>query len=112
MKNPDPEEMPSQASVAAEVSSKLDIEKIKENISEYDSEKLCEMIVCDRYFGLEQKISTICMEELARRRIAGENFDFESRIDMALKTLPSLKFVMPDFRTALAQFARRRIVPR
>lgn len=110
MKNP--EETPTQASVAEEVGAKLDIEKIKANISEYDSEKLCEMIVCDRYFGLEQKISAVCMEELAKRRIAGDTFDFETRIDKSLKTLPSLKFVMPDFRSMLGGLARRGIKTR
>lgn len=112
MKNTDPEEILTQASVAEEVIGKLDIEKIKANISEYDSEKLCDMIVCDRYFGLEQKISAVCMEELAKRRIAGDTFDFETRIDKSLKALPSLKFVMPDFRSMLGGLARRGIKTR
>jgi hypothetical protein len=87
----------------------LDIEQIKANISEYSSEKLCEMIVCDRYFGWEQQVSAICMEELAKRRMAGDTLDFETHIDKAFKSLPSLKFVMPDFRTLLSQAARNKI---
>lgn len=112
MKNTNPEETPSQATMAEEVGTKLDIEKIKANISEYDSQKLCDMIVCDRYFGLEEKISVVCMEELSKRRIAGDAFDFETHIDKSIKALPSLKFVMPDFRTMLAGIARKGIKTR
>lgn len=69
---------------------KFDLDQIKLNIAEYETKKLCEMIVCDRYFGLEQKVSAICMEELARRRGAGEDFDFETYIDQSFKKLPVL----------------------
>jgi hypothetical protein len=68
----------------------LDLEQIKTNIADYDTKKLCEMIVVDRYFGLEQKVSAICMEELASRRLAGEDFDFETYIDQSYKKLPVL----------------------
>jgi hypothetical protein len=81
----------------------FDLDLIKSNIFKYSSQKLCEMVVCDRYFGLEQKISVICMEELARRRIAGDIFDFEDVIDKSYKELPVLNFEMPDLRTVLGQ---------
>jgi hypothetical protein len=80
----------------------LDMDKIKENLPSYSNEKLCEMIVCDRYFGFGQKIQTICMEELAKRRIAGDTFDFESYIDKAHKQLPVLDF-KKDIRDVLKQ---------
>lgn len=83
---------------------KLDFDKIKENLPQYSSEKLCEMIVCDRYFGFEKKIDSLCMEELARRRIAGDNFNFEAHIDKTMKELPVLDFsVVPDIRQLLKQ---------
>jgi hypothetical protein len=82
---------------------KLDINMIKNYIHEYDSVKLCEMIVADRYFGMEEKISPICMEELAKRRMAGDPFNFETYIEQAHKSLPVLNFTMPDLRTVLAQ---------
>lgn len=66
----------------------LNMDKVRESVPNCTSEKLCEMIVCDRYLGFGEKISPICMEELARRRIAGDTFDFESYIDQAYKKLP------------------------
>lgn len=66
------------------------------------------MIVCDRYFGFEQKISDVCMEELAKRRMAGDTFNFESYIDQAYNELPVLDFSMPDIRTVLQQAIGRK----
>lgn len=71
---------------------KFDLDKVKSNLPSYSTEKICEMIVCDRYFGFEEKVSSICMEELAKRRLAGDDFDFENYIDSAYKTLPELNF--------------------
>jgi hypothetical protein len=81
----------------------LDLETVKTNVPKFSSQKLCEMIICDRYFGLGKNISSICMEELSKRRIAGDKFDFESHIDSAGKELPPLVFDMPDLRTVLNQ---------
>lgn len=82
---------------------KLDPDEIKKNLPDYPIEKLCEMIICDRYFGFEQQLSIMCMEELAKRRAAGNTFDFESYIEMGAKELPSLDFSMMDIRTVLNQ---------
>ena len=87
---------------------KLDIEIIKKNLPEYSNEKLSEMIVCDRYFGFDKKISTICMEELAKRRIAGDTFNFEEYIDKVHKELPILDFAIPDIRAVLNQAIKMR----
>jgi hypothetical protein len=81
----------------------LNLDTVKKNVPNFSSQKLCEMIVCDRYFGLGKKVSAICMEELAKRRLAGDKFDFESYIDNAGKELPPLVFDMPDLRTMLNQ---------
>jgi hypothetical protein len=83
------------------VETKLDLDKVKENLPKFSSEKICEMIVCDRYFGLEQKISSICMEELSKRRLAGDNFDFESYIEKVHGELPELDLSVSDIRTVL-----------
>jgi hypothetical protein len=82
---------------------KLDIEQVKLNVPLYDNFKLCEIIICDRYFGFGEKIAPICMEELAKRRMAGDTFDFEGYIIKAQKELPVLDFTMPDIRTVLQQ---------
>lgn len=82
---------------------KLDMDKIKENLPLYSNEKLCEMIVADRYLGFGKKISVICMEELAKRRVAGDTFHFESHIDKVQSEMPELNFNMPDIREVLNQ---------
>ena len=81
----------------------LDLGQIQDNVSKYSNEKLCDMIVCDRYFGLEEKISPICMEELANRRLAGDTFNFEHYIEQAYKELPVIDMSMPDLRAVLGQ---------
>jgi hypothetical protein len=89
---------------------KLDIDQIKSNLPQYSNQKLCEMIVCDRYFGFEQKISTICMEELASRRLAGDVFNFEAHIERVTKELPVLDLsAAPDIRTIMNQAISRKI---
>ena len=75
---------------------KLDLEQVKTNMPSYSNEKICEMIVCDRYFGFNQTISKICMEELSNRRVAGDNFNFEEYIEAAYKSLPELNFSIPN----------------
>lgn len=68
----------------------LNIDVVKEMIPGYSSQKLCEMIICDRYFGCYREIAIMCMEELACRRIDGDFFAFEKVIDEGYKTLPEL----------------------
>jgi len=88
----------------------LDLNLIKENIVNYSNEKIAEMIVCDRYLGLEQKISAICMEELAKRRMAGDTFEFETYIEEAYKSLPVLDFSSSiDLRSILSQAINNKI---
>lgn len=81
----------------------LDMKKVKENIPQFSNEKLCEMIVCDRYFGFGEKIAPFCMEELSKRRVSGDVFDFENYIDQAHKSLPVISNVIPDIRDVLKQ---------
>lgn len=89
---------------------KLDLDQIKANLPQYGNQKLCEMIVCDRYFGFEQKISTVCMEELARRRGAGDTFAFEAYIEKIASEMPVLDLSgTPDIRTILNQALSRKI---
>src|SRR5271156_689246 len=85
----------------------LDLNKIKLNLPIYSSEKLCEMVACDRYFGMsqhtEENISALCMQELANRRIAGASFPFEQIIEEFFNKLPPLNFNIPDLKTTLTQ---------
>lgn len=81
----------------------LDLKMVKENVPTYTSEKLCEMIVCDRYFGCFREIAVICMEELAFRRSKGDSFDFETFIEKAHKSLPELNLQAPNLGDVLRQ---------
>jgi hypothetical protein len=89
---------------------KLDINKMISNLPHSSNQKLCEMIVCDRYFGFEQKISAVCMEELAKRRAAGDAFNFEVYIEQISKEMPVLDLSStPDIRTILNQAISRKL---
>lgn len=81
----------------------LDIEVIRKNIPNYNSKKLCEMIVCNRYFSFNKEITEMCMQELSQRRINGDNFEFENFIDESMKSLPPLDFGGFDIRNILNQ---------
>lgn len=86
----------------------LNIQTVKEKIPAYSSEKLCEMIVCDRYFGCYKEIAILCMEELANRRVAGNNFEFENYIEKAYNELPKLEIAIPDLGDVLRQIIGRK----
>jgi len=86
----------------------LDLNVVRANVPTYPSEKLCEMIVCDRYFGCFREIAIMCMEELAKRRIAGNDFAFEQYIDDSFKKLPELNFTAPNLRESLQQAIKMR----
>jgi hypothetical protein len=81
----------------------LDLEEVRSKLPTYPTKKLCEMVVCDRYFGCFKEIAIMCMEELSNRRIAGDDFDFESYIDQAHKQLPKLSLNIPNLQDVLKQ---------
>jgi len=81
----------------------LDSEELKAKVLASPSDALCEIIVCDRYFGGYEKLAIACMEELGKRRINGENFDFETYIDNSLKDLPVIDFKLPNISDAIKQ---------
>ena len=85
----------------------FDLEKLKINISDYSTEKLCEMIVCDRYLSLNKELTAFCMEELGKRRVNGDDFQFEEFIDKSFKSLPILDFSVPDLKSILTQMASK-----
>jgi hypothetical protein len=87
----------------------LDLELVRKNVPSYSSEKLCEMIVCDRYFGCYREIAVMCMEELAKRRLAGDVFNYETYIDNSYNDLPKLNFGVFDIREALQQAIGRKL---
>lgn len=83
----------------------LSNEEMQKLIPSFTSDKLCSVIVCNRYFGSFKDMAVMCMEELAKRRVAGDDFDFESFIDNKLNSLPKLDFKIPDLGDVLRNFA-------
>lgn len=87
----------------------LNLGNVKKNIPSFSSHKLCEMIVCERYFNFNLDVSIYCMEELAKRRENGDVFDFENYIDNAYQELPQLNLNIPDLRVILSQIINVKI---
>lgn len=85
----------------------IDINIIRQNINQYETIKLCEMIVSQRYFNMDPEISIVCMNELSIRRSNGDNFNYEEYIDTASKSLPDLKFKTTDFKDLIQQIKRK-----
>jgi hypothetical protein len=83
----------------------INLNDIKDKIPTFTSAKLCEIIVCDRYFGSYPELAVLSMQELSTRRINGDTFDFEAYIDNSFKELPKLDFSLPDIGNVMRQFA-------
>jgi hypothetical protein len=73
---------------------KLTADEFSANVGSFTNERLCEVIVVYRYLGIMQDESIACMEELAKRRLNGDVFEFEANIDEKLNTLPKFKLDM------------------
>jgi hypothetical protein len=82
----------------------MDDDEVKKQLPEFSSIKLCDIIVCERYLGIGKDLVADCMEELAKRRIAGDPFNFEEYIDSSYKSLPQLDFSLLDLGNVLKQF--------
>ena len=81
----------------------LDINEMKANLPSYKIDKICQIIVCNRYFNFNKELTVFCMEELSNRRQAGDVFNYEEYIETQFNELPVLNFEMPDLRTMLNQ---------
>ena len=76
------------------------------DVSDLTTIKLCDIIIAYRYLGLYKEIYLICMEELAKRRVAGDSFDFENYINDNLSDMPEIKFDLTDFNAAVGQLRK------
>jgi hypothetical protein len=74
------------------------------NLSEYSSQKLCEIIVCNRYLNFDPDFSTNCMQELVKRRLNGDEFDFENYIEKTFNELPEIEISVPDLSSIFDKF--------
>jgi len=81
----------------------FNVDEIVTNLPQYDVIRLCDIIICDRYLGFNKELATACMEELGKRRLAGDTFNFEEYIEREYKGLPKIEVDIPDLHTALNQ---------
>lgn len=81
------------------VESIQDENKNIENIKTFVSEKLADIVVLNRYLGIYEAISKSAMEELANRRINGDQFEYEKYISSNLEQLPKINIKMPEFKS-------------
>ena len=79
----------------------ISLDTIKSNIVNYDSKKLCQIIVSNRYLNMNKELAVLAMQELSIRRQNGDQFNFEEFIEESLNQLPELNFSMPDLRVLL-----------
>ena len=58
------------------------------NIKNGSSKNLAGYIITYRLLGIYKDRSILCMEELMRRKNAGDDFNFEEYIELELKSCP------------------------
>lgn len=58
------------------------------NLSDCPSPALAAQVVVYRSLGLNKETAMLCMAELDRRRLAGDQFDFSFFIEEELKKIP------------------------
>lgn len=85
----------------------LNVEKVKATIPLSNSKKLCEMILVNRYFNMSKDITIACMEELAKRRTEGDDFNFEKYIEDSAAKMPVINLKIPDLKDVLSQYVKQ-----
>ena len=81
----------------------LTVDEIKEKLPTFPSIKLADIVIANRYLGLYKELSVSAMEELGKRRVGGDTFEFEIYIDDEFKKLPKLDFSLPDLGSLINQ---------
>src|SRR3990167_4598425 len=66
-------------------------EELIRAIGSAQSNVLAAYVVLYRSLGMFKNVAIACMEELARRRSVGENFDYETYIEIELNKLPKIQ---------------------
>jgi hypothetical protein len=84
----------------------LSEEEILANIPKFENIKLADIIVAHRYLGVCKNLYIPCMEELARRRIFGDNWSFEEYIEDQLNSMPKIQFNLTDVNMAIEQLKK------
>ena len=82
----------------------LDFDDIKKNMDKHTTKSLCDIIVCDRYISFNKDLRVLCMEELAKRRLNGDEFQYEEYIETTLNELPKINIDIPSITEFFNQF--------
>lgn len=69
----------------------IDIQEFKNNLTNFNNQHLCEIIISYQYLNFYQEIVLLAMEELALRRKNGDIFNYEDYIETKIKDLPNFK---------------------
>ena len=70
---------------------KKSIEDAIKRISESDSKFLASQVIIYKSLGMNREFALACMQELARRKLAGDDFDYQSFISEELDKLPKIQ---------------------
>lgn len=78
-------------------------------ISSFASDKLCGIIATNRYLKFDKKMEILAMQELSKRREAGDAFDFEKEIDKCGIEFTPISASIPDAIDAAIKFAKSKV---
>ncbi len=79
-----------------------------DSIPEQPSTKLADIVIAFRYLGWYRDLSIKSMEELSKRREAGDSFQFEQYIEDNIAKLPKMDIKMPNLDNILKSFGGTR----
>jgi len=68
-----------------------ELEEFKNNLSQMNNERLCEIVVAFHYLGILKEEAILAMTELANRRDKNDPFEYEKKIEELLQLLPKVK---------------------
>jgi len=68
----------------------MEKEKKVNKVSDLASKALCAYIVSYRALGVNKQLSIECMQELAKREMEGDKFDYYSFIEEELAKIPKV----------------------
>jgi hypothetical protein len=66
----------------------FNITQLTKNIDDYETNKVCAIVVAAKYFGNNQSVIRLCMQNLSKRRDNGDSFNFEEYIEAEYNKLP------------------------
>lgn len=84
------------------------IEITADQISSFSSEKLCSIIATNRYIKFNKQIEVMAMQELSKRRMKGDNYDFESKIEEYGKAFTPITANIPGIVNAITGFMAKK----